>query len=484
MLAAILLLLVASSCQDLNPSAGDGDDQGNGEVAATETPIPPPQVDLAYGDNVSEVLISSRGELWTFSGESGDVVTITMSSEEFDAFLALFDPSGNYLTCDDDGGEQRNASIIDFPLPSSGVYTINAMGLVPDAGGAYSLMISQTTNSLLHPTAGGGSLNIGDTKTNSLAVWTGDAWTFNGSVGDVISVGARSGYFDTVLTIYGPDLHREASDDDGLGNFNSLVAGLTLPSSGRYTIVARAFDDTALGSYELGTAAGTEIPGWEMAGPGGGEYISYGETAQGNLPGVRGEQWAFSGSAGDSVSISADSEEFDTFLVLFGPGGEYLTCDDDNGDGFNSLISGYTLPASGMYYIDVLSYGAGASGAYSLTLGQTSAGVIPSSINSAVIGYGSTVDQWLGTWVGDVWTFSGNAGDVVTISMTSADFDTFLDLYGPTLLRVAMDDDGGGDTNSEISSVVLSATGIYTIVARSFSPEGAGSYTLSLHSIP
>jgi len=193
MLAAILLLLVVSSCQDLLPSAVEGDDQGDGGVAATETPIPLPQVDLAYGDNVAEALTSDRGDLWTFSGESGDVVSITMNSEEFDTFLALFDPSGNYLTCDDDGGEQRNASIIEFPLPSSGVYTINAMGLVPDAGGAYSLMISQTANGLLHPTAGGGPLNIGETKTNSLAVWTGDAWTFNGSAGDVISVGARSG---------------------------------------------------------------------------------------------------------------------------------------------------------------------------------------------------------------------------------------------------------------------------------------------------
>jgi len=484
MLAVTLLMLVASSCQDLLPSAGDGDDQGDGEAAATETPIPPPQVDLAYGDSVAEALTSGRGDLWTFSGESGDVVTISMNAEEFDTFLALFDPSGKYLTCDDDGGEQRNASIIDFPLPSSGVYTINAMGLVPDSGGAYSLMISQTTNGLLHPTAGGGSLNIGDTKMNSLADWTGDAWTFNGSVGDVISVGARSGDFDTVLTIYGPDLHREASDDDGLGNFNSLVAGHSLPSSGRYTIVARAFDDTALGTYELGTATGAEIPGWEMAGPGGGEYISYGEMAQGNLTTVHGDQWMFAGTAGDIVSISVVSGDFDSLLSLFGPSGEYLTCDDDSGADANAILDGYTLPSSGMYYIDVLSYGKGANGAYSLTLVQTSAGAIPSSINTAAIGYGSTVDQTLGAWVGDEWMFSGTAGDVVTISMTSADFDTFLDLYGPTLLRVAMDDDGGGDTNSEISSVVLSATGIYSIVARSFAPGGAGNYTLSILANP
>jgi serine protease Do len=187
---------------------------------------------------------------------------------------------------------------------------------------------------------------------------------------------------------------------------------------------------------------------------------------------------------GDSVSISVVSGDFDSLLSLFGPSGEYLTCDDDSGADANAILDGYTLPSSGMYYIDVLSYGKGANGAYSLTLVQTSAGAIPSSINTAAISYGSTVDQTLGAWVGDEWMFSGTAGDVVTISMTSADFDTFLDLYGPTLLRVAMDDDGGGDTNSEISSAVLPATGIYTIVARSFAPGGAGNYALSILANP
>ena len=76
--------------------------------------------------------------------------------------------------------------------------------------------------------------------------------------------------------------------------------------------------------------------------------------------------------------------------------------------------------------------------------------------------------------------FEGSAGDIITISMTSADFDTFLELYGPNLLRVAMDDDSGGETNSQISSVVLPQSGIYSIVARALGPGQAGEYTLSL----
>jgi hypothetical protein len=491
LLSATLLLLVACSCQEFSyiqemlseyvaqtDSTGVPGDQGNGDVAE-ETPSQPPQVDLVYGDNLTETLTSGRGDLWTFFGEAGDVVTIAMTSVDFDTFLALFGPSGDYLTCDDDSGGEYNASIDDFPLPSTGVYTINAMGLTPDRIGDYSLAISRSSNGLTHPLPGGGTMNIGEIKSGSLDVWTGDAWVFNGNLGDVISVGARSIEFDTVLSIYGPDLHREAWDDDSLGNYNSLVRGLTLPSSGRYTIVIRSFSDAEVGSYELGSASGNAIPGWEPE-LGEGAVIEFGETLDGNLASTQGEQWAFNGSAGDSILISLISADFDSMLTLFGPSGEFLTFDDDGGTGSNAVINGYTLPLTGTYYVDVLSYGTGATGTYSLMLDYTSPGDVPSSVNTDTISYGSTVNQTLGVWIGDEWLFEGAAGDVITIDMASTDFDPMLDLYDPFLLRVAIDDDGGSDSNAQLSSIVLPVSGVYTIVARAFGPSQGGDYTLSL----
>jgi hypothetical protein len=491
-LCLTLLLLVACSCQELSyfqelfpelaalmETPGIPDDQGGEEVPeATETPYP--QGDLVYGDSITETLGSGRGDLWTFSGAAGDVVSISMTSVEVDAFLALFKPSGDYLTCDDDSGGEYNASIVDFPLPDSGIYTINAMGLTPDRVGNYTLTISQTSNGLLHPPPGGGPLNIGDTITNTLAVWTGDAWTFNGNAGEVISVGSRSAEFDTVLSIYGPDLHRVAWDDDSLGDYNSLISGLTLPDSGRYIIVVRSFSDVAIGSYELGSAMGSGIPGWEAAANGSGAVIEFGETVQGDLTTALGEQWAFIGAEGDLIRISVMSTQFDSLLALFGPNGEYLTFDDDGGAGTNAVIDGFALPLTGTYYVDVLSYGEGATGTYSLMLEYASSGGAPSSVNSEVISYGSTVNQTLGAWVGDEWLFEGVEGDVVTISMASEDFDTFLDLYDPFLFHMAMDDDGGSGSNSQIASIELPFSGVYTIVARAFDSLQEGDYTLSL----
>ncbi|HEY9888774.1 MAG TPA: tetratricopeptide repeat protein [Candidatus Obscuribacterales bacterium] len=69
-------------------------------------------------------------------------------------------------------------------------------------------------------------------------------------------------------------------------------------------------------------------------------------------------------------------------------------------------------------------------------------------------------------------------GDVVTIIMTSEDFDPVLSLLGPDGEEVAANDDFGGTLNSRI---VYSATtaGSFTVVTKSFDGEG-GDFNLSV----
>jgi hypothetical protein len=83
----------------------------------------------------------------------------------------------------------------------------------------------------------------------------------------------------------------------------------------------------------------------------------------------------------------------------------------------------------------------------------------------------------------DIHAFSGVAGQQITVSMR-AFFDTFLFLVGPSGSVVALDDDGGGGTDSRIppgsGSFTLPQTGTYLIIANSFLPGVTGSYTVSL----
>lgn len=80
---------------------------------------------------------------WTFSGSSGDVVTIAMDETDgnLDTYLHLLDPSSAELITDDDGGDDLNSLIANYSLPSSGTYTIIARGYAHRAG-SYELTLT------------------------------------------------------------------------------------------------------------------------------------------------------------------------------------------------------------------------------------------------------------------------------------------------------------------------------------------------------
>ena len=89
----------------------------------------------------------------------------------------------------------------------------------------------------------------------------------------------------------------------------------------------------------------------------------------------------------------------------------------------------------------------------------------------------------------DQYSFSGLAGEQVSIAMTStgSTFDTYLYLLGPNGAVVAENDDiqGGVELNSRIPVTgffSLPVTGSYIIEATSYNPTTPGSYSLTLTS--
>lgn len=217
--------------------------------------------------------------------------------------------------------------------------------------------------------------------------------------------------------------------------------------------------------------------------PGGearGEMIDYDDVVEGIIGSDGREYWSFSGRSGDQIRISMDSSDFDTFMTLFGPEDNYLTADDDSGGSLNAMIHRFVLPNSGIHNIVAMSYGGGEGGDYTLELQRTDSDRDPDEIGGGTIESGDSLTQDLQAWTGDVWLFSGQEGDRVTISMQSDEFDTMLEIWGPDLMRAEYDDDGGDGTNSEIEGFRLPASGTYSIVARGYGPGERGSYRLSL----
>ena len=91
-------------------------------------------------------------------------------------------------------------------------------------------------------------------------------------------------------------------------------------------------------------------------------------------------------------------------------------------------------------------------------------------------------------WFSDAYSFNGVAGQQVSITMTSASFDTWLALIGPGGNELTTDNDGGGGTDARIPAgsgfFTLPSTGTYVIQASSNLTNATGNYAVSLASPP
>lgn len=118
-------------------------------------------------------------------------------------------------------------------------------------------------------------------------------------------------------------------------------------------------------------------------------------------------------------------------------------------------------------------------GLSAITLGQTINGVLSTSDCLAV----GRVTSDRGVPYADRYSFNGSTGQRIVITMTG-DFDTYLNLIGPSGAVIYSDDDGGVEQNSRIptgsGAFTLPASGTYIIEATAFSVSGVGTYALSL----
>jgi hypothetical protein len=110
----------------------------------------------------------------------------------------------------------------------------------------------------------------------------------------------------------------------------------------------------------------------------------------------------------------------------------------------------------------------GASTVDPIACGGTGSGQLSST--DCVLGDGS---YW------DAFSFSGTAGQQVTITMNAPAFDSYLILLDPTKMKVAEDDNGAGGTDSRIV-FTLSSSGDWYIIANSLTAAQFGAYTLTL----
>lgn len=491
---------------------------------------------ISVGDSVTgELAAENLSAQYRIMGYTDDVLTITLTSEDFDAFLTLLGPDGEELVSDDDSGGGTDARIADYTLPVDGLYTIVVDSYNRISTGQYRLSVTGTvritpTPSLTlppvtlitatpqpatldaptvePPPAEAVPISPGDTVTGTLTrQQITMPYRFEGRAGQLVTITLISDDFDAFLTLLDEDGEVLITDDDRAGDLNARIDSFPLPADGVYTIIASSYNNASLGDYILILApVGEAIPApttteppptaapvepTPTASPAGDVpgALALGDTVGGTLTGARlSARYTFEGRAGEAVTITLRSGAFDAFLILLDADGDQIASDDDSAGDFDARIAAFALPADGVYTIVATSYSGGGTGDYTLSL-ESAAPPVAVTVTPAPspdeagadIGYGQTVTGSLPPAETAVYRFSGQAGEVVIIGATAADFDATLELRLDGELLV-MDDDSGGRLNPLIGPYTLPAGGAYEIVVGGFSGQG-GMFSLHLSQI-
>lgn len=308
---------------------------------------------------------------YRFEAKAGETYAVLLESDEFDAFLIVRGPG--YDESDDDGGDGTN-SRLQFTPARSGTYEIRANSL-ERATGAYALSLTEVARaSEVRPIAQGqtvrGLLTSGSPRYGKGTPY--QAYVFDGAGGTRVTIDMTSERFDTYLVLRREGEAEElAADDDGGGQLNSRIT-FTLPSSGRYEIVATSVSNGDAGPYVLSLGDGPK-----RSAPAA-QKIVYGEVRRGALEDGDGldekdslyDLYEFTGRRGDRVVIRLISDHFDPMLYLRGGNGEILAEDDDGGEDALDARIEFTLPESGDYRISASAFEQGQGGAYILGLGS------------------------------------------------------------------------------------------------------------------
>jgi hypothetical protein len=342
-----------------------------------------------------------------------------------------------------------------------------------------------------------------------------EEWIYSARAGEQVSVTMKSRDFDTYLNVQqvGGD-NTEHADDDGAGGTDSRVS-FTAPAAGQYRIRANTLSAGATGSYTLLVESGASVTpasqpvttaSTAAADAARARPVTVGQTIRSTLSssdpkltdGSFYQVWSVALRRGQSVAITLRSTAFDAYLMVAQQGGGYSRNDDDGAGGTDSRIT-FTAPETGTYLLKANSIAAGATGAYSVAVeGSAEDAATPSGPSAPAAAadvaarpftLGQTVSSSLessdpkeqdGTFY-EPWRFTGRAGQIVTITMKSSAFDSYMVLEGPGRSFWASNDDGGGGTDAKLM-VTLPEDGEYVVKANSLREGGTGAYTLEITS--
>ena len=375
---------------------------------------------------------STYFQRWIIPVKAFTAFTVDLESADFDAYLLLTHGRGDKLVDNDDGGGGCNARLVytpqdDHPLRiivntastphyQTGHYTLHvtdgSLSTEPKSNCRMSSLAQRTTTPTVQPasaasrTSGAATTNIQVGETVNGALTSADSifpdttyfkvYWFSPPAGRDVTIDLSSDEFDPMLIIGGGDLDRPIVNDDGGPGCSSRVVH-AFSGRGPYRIRVNTTTEPHLqtGNYTLSITEGAK-PVQERGnsdcqpprGTGGAQTgrssgsasrsITVGQSQQGSLSrddvllthdSTYAQSWTIQGSAGTTVTIDLESDAFDSYLFLRGPGisGGRDFQDDDSGGNCHARLTA-TFPQTAEYEIVVNTADHYATGAFTLSV--------------------------------------------------------------------------------------------------------------------
>jgi len=405
---------------------------------------------------------------YTFTGTAGQQASITMSGSTYTGcsavIVSILKPDGSSLgsqgICNSSSGFLDSQT-----LPSTGTYTV-VVDPQGTATGSITLLLSTFADVA-------GSITAGTSLTaTTTAAGQNARYTFSGTAGQQVSItmtgSTYTGCNAVVVSIVKPDGTTLGSA--GICNGTSgFLDSQTLPTTGTYTVLVNP-QGTTTGSITLLLNTFADVAGSITAGT---NLTATTTTAGQNA------LYTFSGTTGQQVSITMTSSTYTgcnaVVVSIVKPDGTTLgsagIC-----NGTSGLLDSQTLPSTGTYTVKVDPQGT-TTGSITLLLNSFSdiTGTItpgtPLSVTTTTTGQNAR------------YTFSGTAGQQVSITMTGS---TYTGCNAVVVSIVKPDGTTLGSagicngTSGFLDSQTLPTTGTYTVLVN---PQGTttGSITLLLN---
>ncbi len=439
---------------------------------------------LLNGVKQTGTLAVNTTDSYTFAVNSGDNILLRMGADSFNPQIDLYDATDTLVksaSISTSGG--RDAELV-MQAPSGGTFTAKVSSHFNGGKGAYILTLAQSPEAFQVASGDqGGALNNGFQHSGTIDIGDLDMWSFNANAGDSIIVRMGATGFNPQIRLYGPNGSLAGSAFIGTSGGRDAELSVQATNSGVYTVVAGSYYPNGTGPYILTLAQSPET--FQVASGDQGGALNNGFQHSGTIDIGDLDMWSFNANAGDSVIVRIGATGFNPQIRLYGPNGSLAGSAFIGTSGGRDAELSVQATNSGVYTVVAGSYYPNGTGPYILTLAQS-----PETFQVASGDQGGTLTngfQHSGTIdIGDLdlWSFNANAGDSVIVRIGATGFNPQIRLYGPNgaLVDSAFIGTSGG-RDAELS-VQATNSGVYTVVAGSYYPNGTGPYILTLAQSP